>query len=114
MEHTMKAYKEIGCKHVFILQPEIIIWSYVVSFTLRSALLYEARTWDRGPYWIMLTSVNPGSTPRHIPEDDILHSHRCQNLKSYNLLEGSRVSPACPSDKRRVKMKTLEWLDGLH
>jgi hypothetical protein len=29
------------------------------------------------------TSVNPGSTQRHIPEDDILHSHRCENLKSY-------------------------------
>jgi hypothetical protein len=29
------------------------------------------------------TSINPGSTPRHIPEDDILHSHRCENLKSY-------------------------------
>jgi hypothetical protein len=31
------------------------------------------------------TSVNVGSTPRHIPEDDILYSHRCENLKSYLL-----------------------------
>jgi hypothetical protein len=29
------------------------------------------------------TSVNRGSTQRHTPEDDILHSHRCENLKSY-------------------------------
>jgi hypothetical protein len=29
-----------------------------------------------------LQSVNPGSTQPHIPEDDILHSHRCENLKS--------------------------------
>jgi hypothetical protein len=28
-------------------------------------------------------SVNAISTQRHIPEDDILHSHRCGNLKSY-------------------------------
>jgi hypothetical protein len=28
------------------------------------------------------TLVNAGSTQRHIPEDDILHSHRCENLKS--------------------------------
>jgi hypothetical protein len=28
-------------------------------------------------------SVNAKSTQRHIPEDDILHSHRCENLKSY-------------------------------
>jgi hypothetical protein len=29
-------------------------------------------------------SVNPGSTQRHIPKDDILHSHRCEYLKSYS------------------------------
>jgi hypothetical protein len=25
-------------------------------------------------------------TPRHFPEDDTLHNHRCENLKSYQLL----------------------------
>jgi hypothetical protein len=30
------------------------------------------------------TSVNARSTQRHIPEDGILHSHRCGSLKSYN------------------------------
>jgi hypothetical protein len=29
------------------------------------------------------TSVHTRSTRRHIPEDGILHSHRCKNLKSY-------------------------------
>jgi hypothetical protein len=29
------------------------------------------------------TSVNPGSIQHHIPDDDILHSHHCENLKSY-------------------------------
>jgi hypothetical protein len=28
-------------------------------------------------------SVQTRSTQRHIPEDGILHSHRCENLKSY-------------------------------
>jgi hypothetical protein len=28
------------------------------------------------------TLVNARCTQRHIPEDDILHSHRCGNLKS--------------------------------
>jgi hypothetical protein len=32
------------------------------------------------------TSVNPGSTQRHIPEDDILHSNRCENLISYTVI----------------------------
>jgi hypothetical protein len=36
------------------------------------------------------TSVNPGSTQHHIPEDDIRHSHRCENLRSYmgNIIQG--------------------------
>jgi hypothetical protein len=29
------------------------------------------------------TSANARSTQRHIPQDDILHIHRCENLKSY-------------------------------
>jgi hypothetical protein len=29
------------------------------------------------------TSVHTRSARRHVPEDRILHSHRCENLKSY-------------------------------
>jgi hypothetical protein len=36
------------------------------------------------------TSVNVRYTQRHIPEDDILHSHRCENLKSYISIETVR------------------------
>jgi hypothetical protein len=33
------------------------------------------------------TSVHsPTTTRRHTPEDDILHSHRHENLKSYNIV----------------------------
>jgi hypothetical protein len=31
------------------------------------------------------TSVHARSTRRHIPEDGILHSHRCENLKPYKI-----------------------------
>jgi hypothetical protein len=34
------------------------------------------------------TSVFTRATRRHIPEDDILHSHRRENLKSYIALTG--------------------------
>jgi hypothetical protein len=34
------------------------------------------------------TSVLTRTTRRHIPEDDILHSHRRENLKSYIALTG--------------------------
>jgi hypothetical protein len=34
------------------------------------------------------TSVLTRATRRHFPEDDILHSHRRENLKSYIALTG--------------------------
>jgi hypothetical protein len=50
------------------------------------------------------TSVHTRSTRRHIPEDGILHSHRCENHKSYNLWHCYIIStseirtrnPRCP------------------
>jgi hypothetical protein len=39
------------------------------------------------------TSVHTRSTHRHIPEDGILHSHRCENLKSY---KGTHLSGNFP------------------
>jgi hypothetical protein len=37
------------------------------------------------------TSVNSGFTQRYIPEDNILHNDRCENLKSYNKEFGGRA-----------------------
>jgi hypothetical protein len=34
------------------------------------------------------TSVHTRSIRRHIPEDGVLHNHRCENLKSYDLNVG--------------------------
>jgi hypothetical protein len=33
------------------------------------------------------TSVNPRCTQRHIPEDDILHSHHYENLEPYIIIK---------------------------
>jgi hypothetical protein len=59
---------------------------YVVTFNIKHAVF-----WDVAPcrYYELNgrsseTSVQfTISTWRHIPEDGILHSHRCGNLKSY-------------------------------
>jgi hypothetical protein len=42
------------------------------------------------------TSVLTRPTPRHIPEDCILHSHRCENLKSYMLILSRHLLVCCP------------------
>jgi hypothetical protein len=43
-----------------------------ISYTLKMEVIRSSET-----------SVNKISTRRHIPEDDILHSHRRENLKSH-------------------------------
>jgi hypothetical protein len=43
---------------------------------------------DDGSVTSTETSVLTGATWRNIPDDDILHSHRRENLKSYVALTG--------------------------
>jgi hypothetical protein len=38
-----------------------------------------------GKYHLHLQGRNARSTQSHIPQDDILHSHRCENLNSYKI-----------------------------
>jgi hypothetical protein len=58
------------CWHSYLLTLVHRSW---ISYTLKMEAIRSSET-----------SVNTISTRRHIPEDDILHSHRRQNLKSYN------------------------------
>jgi hypothetical protein len=37
----------------------------------------------KGEELVQQTSEQAGGKQRHIPEDDTLHNHRCENLKSY-------------------------------
>jgi hypothetical protein len=50
-------------------------------------------------------SVHTRSTRRHISEDGILHSHRCENLKSYTRLaiEGTGVMGWGGADRLKYK-----------
>jgi hypothetical protein len=56
------------------------------------------------------TSVLTIATRRNIPEDDILHSHRCENLKSYQFLNHRKyyIPTTRPS---RLKLSTIS---GIH
>jgi hypothetical protein len=45
-----------------------------ISSTLKMEAIYSSET----------SVVTQRTTWRHIPEDDTLHNHRCENLKSYN------------------------------
>jgi hypothetical protein len=54
------------------------------------------------------TSVHTRSTQRHIPEDGILHSHRCENLKSYTTLGravAQAVSRWLPTAEAQVRVR---------
>jgi hypothetical protein len=45
---------------------------------------------------------SPGKSERHFI---------VEREKEHRLLEGSQASPARPSDKSRVKVNALEWLE---
>jgi hypothetical protein len=63
------------------------IYSYLLTLVHRSWISY---TLKMEVIRSSETSVNKISTRPHIPEDGILHSHRRENLKSYNIKICSR------------------------
>jgi hypothetical protein len=64
-------------RKILSLQPPANAGSLLADFsTLKMEAIRSAET-----------SVHTRSTRRHIPEDGILHSHRCENLKSYKSLK---------------------------
>jgi hypothetical protein len=67
----------LGCYGVWLLATANVVAKSLILFTMMT----EA---TRSPE----TSVLTRATRRNIPKDDILHSHRRQNLKSYTALTG--------------------------
>jgi hypothetical protein len=63
----------VAIERVLTQQPSADAGSLLIDFsTLKMEAIRSSET-----------LVNPGSTQRHIPKDDILQSHCCENLKSY-------------------------------
>jgi hypothetical protein len=61
-----------------------VLWLLVTAKVLSSPILTLMMETIRSSKTSVLTRV----TRRHIPEDDFLHSHRRENLKSYIALTG--------------------------
>jgi hypothetical protein len=55
---------------------QVCLLAEPVSSTLKMEAIYSSET-----------SVATQQTIRHIPEDDTLHNHRCENLKSYEVFK---------------------------
>jgi hypothetical protein len=53
------------------------------------------------------TSVHTTSTWRHIPEDGILHSHRCENFKCYVINEVRFTSVTSLTQTFLIEMKSI-------
>jgi hypothetical protein len=56
------------------------------------------------------TSVNARSTQRHIPEEDILHSHRCENLKSYFFSYPSQEGRSDSDLQALIQAQKTRWM----
>jgi 3-polyprenyl-4-hydroxybenzoate decarboxylase len=51
-----------------------MVLAEIISSTLKREAICSSET----------SVATQQTTRRHIPEDDTLHNHRCENLKSYN------------------------------
>jgi hypothetical protein len=59
-----------------------LVWTDVSEESIASIFIVE-KSASEEPALAGETSFDTRSTRRYIPEDDILHSHRSKNLKSY-------------------------------
>jgi hypothetical protein len=67
----------------------------IVSFNLLKVLNFLCRWFRIDQFWTISSWVElQPTTRRHIPEDDTLHNHCCENLKSYSVLFRSKISSA--------------------
>jgi hypothetical protein len=55
------------------------------AFTLVSCSAYSSTLKMEAIFSSETSAETRRTTRRHIPEDDSLHNHRCENLKSYNM-----------------------------
>jgi hypothetical protein len=61
----------------------LLVFAEIISSTLKMEAICSSET----------SVATQQTTRRHIPEDDILHNYRCENLKPYTIrfLLGQRI-----------------------
>jgi hypothetical protein len=75
---------------VYDAQPQFLMWLIVIFSEKLISNFKNDVFWDMALCRSYVnrrfggTCIYTSSTLRHIPEDGILHSHRCESLKSYN------------------------------
>jgi hypothetical protein len=71
--HLFPIYTGFPAGGLFWLPPDCLLVLAEISSTLKMEAICSSET----------SVETQRTTRRHIPEDDILHNHRCENLKSY-------------------------------
>jgi hypothetical protein len=70
----MTPYSPLSINRRFCLPPACLLgFAELISSTLKMEVICSTET----------SAETQRTTRRHIPEDDTLHNHRCENLKSY-------------------------------
>jgi hypothetical protein len=80
MQHLQACRLTFGQIKLCVLR-YLVTYIFVPSTSILVTLMMEAKCSSE-------TSILTTATLRNIPEDDILHSHRRENLKSYIALTG--------------------------
>jgi hypothetical protein len=71
---SARTSRQVGGKQNKLPPTCLLVLAEIISSTLKMEAICSSET----------TLATQQTTRRHIPEDDTLHNHRCENLKSYN------------------------------
>jgi hypothetical protein len=86
-EHIASIFRveEIISARTILPPAYLLVLAEIISSTLKMEAIYSSET----------SAATQETTRRHIPEDNTLHNHRCENLKSNMTSLSSSMASQC-------------------